>query len=477
MYHITIGLEIHIKLKSETKLFCQCANVQDFDVLEPNTHICPTCTWQPWALPVLSENALEKALLLWKALWCRIQDISSFDRKSYFYPDLPMGYQITQFYNATCVDGNMQFFSEDYEKEHTISIEQAHMETDTAKMIHDGGQALIDFNRAGTPLVEVVTWPDFSDDEQVVVFLKELQRIVRYNKISDADMDKGQMRVDVNISLRSSLDAPLWTRVEIKNMNSFSAIKRAIEYEHSRQSALYDAWESFTQETRWRNDEQGESYSMRSKEDALDYRYFPEPDLPSLHVGHYKDDVEKKDIILPFVVAKKLKEEYRFHKEYINFLLQDPVHISYFEELVGQWYDPLLVVKWLAWPIAAYMTSSYVSLDELPFDMSVFALFLESIWSYSLRDDQAKQVLDVLFETPQPAEQVIRELWFDAPAMEWNELETIAQSIIDQNPAVVQQYKEWKESTIGFFVWQMMKQTQGKSDPNQAKEIFVNLLK
>jgi len=285
------------------------------------------------------------------------------------------------------------------------------------------------------------------------------------------------MRVDVNISLRSSLDAPLWTRVEIKNMNSFSAIKRAIEYEHSRQSALYDAWESFTQETRWRNDEQGESYSMRSKEDALDYRYFPEPDLPSLHVGHYKDDVEKKDIILPFVVAKKLKEEYRFHKEYINFLLQDPVHISYFEELVGQWYDPLLVVKWLAWPIAAYMTSSYVSLDELPFDISVFALFLESIWSYSLRDDQAKQVLDVLFETPQPAEQVIRELWFDAPAMEWNELETIAQSIIDQNPAVVQQYKEWKESTIGFFVWQMMKQTQGKSDPNQAKEIFVNLLK
>ena len=476
MYHITIGLEIHIKLKSATKLFCQCANVQDFDILEPNTHICPTCTWQPGALPVLSESALEKALLLWKALWCRTQDVSSFDRKSYFYPDLPMGYQITQFYNATCVDGTMQFFSEDYEKEHTISIEQAHMETDTAKMIHDGGQALLDFNRAGTPLVEVVTWPDFSDAEQVVVFLKELQRIVRYNGISDADMDKGQMRVDVNISLRSSLDAPLWTRAEIKNMNSFSAIKRAIEYEYSRQSALYDDWEQFGQETRWRNDEKGESYSMRSKEAALDYRYVPEPDLPPLHVGSYKDNVYKKSVLLPFVVSKKLKEEYGFHKEYINFLLQDPAHISYFEALVKQWYDPALVVKWLAGPVAAYMTASYVSLEELPFDISVFALFLDSIANYSLRDNQAKKVLDVLFERPQPAEQVISELWFDAPALDDWALQKIAQTIIDQNPSVVQQYKEWKTSTIGFFVWQMMQQTQWKADPNQAKALFVTML-
>lgn len=350
------------------------------------------------------------------------------------------------------------------------------METDTAKMIHDGGQALLDFNRAGTPLVEVVTWPDFSDPEQVVVFLKELQRIVRYNNISDADMDKGQMRVDVNISLRSSLDAPLGTRVEIKNMNSFSAIKRAIEYEYTRQSWLYDRWESFDQETRWRNDEKGESYSMRSKEDALDYRYFPEPDLPPLRVGRYKEDADKASVILPFVVSKKLKEEYGFHKEYINFLLQDPAHISYFDDLVTQWYDPSLVVKWLAWPVAAYMTASYVSLSDLPFDISVFALFLDSIVDYSLRDNQAKQVLDILFERPQLAEQVIRELWFDAPALDVWELQKIAQSIIDENPAVVQQYKEWKESTIGFFVWQMMKQTQGRSDPNQAKDIFIGLL-
>jgi len=218
---LTIWLEIHIKLNSENKMFCQCKNEQNFDTLEPNTNICPVCTGQPGALPTLSEDVLLLALKLGKALNCKINKESQFDRKSYFYPDLPMGYQITQLYKPTNTDGEVSFFVNNYEEEKKIRILDAHMENDTAKMIHEWWQSLIDFNRAGTPLIEIVTWPDFSNDDEIVEFLKELQRIVRYNNISNADMEKWQMRVDVNISIRKNESDPLWTRVELKNINSF----------------------------------------------------------------------------------------------------------------------------------------------------------------------------------------------------------------------------------------------------------------
>ena len=247
---LTIGLEIHIKLKSAHKMFCQCKNEQNFDDLLPNTNVCPVCTAQPGALPTLSEDVLEKALLLGKALNCNINKISTFDRKSYFYPDLPMGYQITQLYHPTNTQGYVSFFLNNYTTEKTIHIQDAHMENDTGKMIHDGGQALLDFNRAGTPLIEVVTMPDFRSTEDVVEFLKELQRIVRFNGLSDADLEKGQMRVDVNISVRNSESDPFGTRVEVKNINSFGMIKRAIEHEQTRQEQLYAVGEAFAQQTR-----------------------------------------------------------------------------------------------------------------------------------------------------------------------------------------------------------------------------------
>jgi aspartyl-tRNA(Asn)/glutamyl-tRNA(Gln) amidotransferase subunit B len=200
-YFPTLGLEIHIKLSSHSKLFCSCSNTQEFEDSTPNTHICPICTAQPGALPVLQSSALEKGILLGLALHCQIQDQSHFDRKSYFYPDLPMGYQITQYYHPTNIEGRVDFFVHSFEKLSSVRIKQAHLETDTAKMLHSGGKAHLDFNRAGTPLVEIVTYPDFHDAESAVEFLKELQRIVRINNISDADMEKGQLRVDVNLSL------------------------------------------------------------------------------------------------------------------------------------------------------------------------------------------------------------------------------------------------------------------------------------
>jgi len=433
------------------------------------------CTGQPWALPVLAKDALEKSLLLGKVLWCTLQDVSSFDRKSYFYPDLPMGYQITQYFAPTCVDGEVHFFVDQFAHERKVSIRQAHMETDTAKMIHDGGQALIDYNRAGTPLVEVVTWPDFSDADEVSEFLKELQRIVRYNNISDADMEKWQMRVDVNISIRQSADNPLGTRVELKNINSFGAVRRAIEHEYTRQVSLVENNWVIEQETRWWDDAAGNSYSMRSKENVLDYRYFPEPDLPILDLQN-TDYRLQTEVVIPFVIVKQLKEEYGFHKEYINTLINDKLVLDYFQDCVAAGADPKTVVKWIAWPIAAYMTQEYKAIDALPFSQDYFLDFVRIATEGTLLDTQLKIVMDMMLDTGDSPDSIITTQWFDAPGVSDDDLQRIIQTILDDNPAVVQQYKDGKTSTIGFFVGQVMKQTQGKVNPKDITRIIQGLL-
>jgi aspartyl-tRNA(Asn)/glutamyl-tRNA(Gln) amidotransferase subunit B len=242
MYELVIGLEIHLRLKSSSKLFCGCSNVHDIDDLQPNTHICPFCTGQPGALPVLQLPALTLALKLGKLLHCDIKQYSSFDRKSYFYPDLPSGYQITQYYEPTCVDGQLAcYIDNEFSQSKSIRIRDAHMEIDTAKTTREGDEILIDRNRSGTPLVEVVTEPDFRSADEVIGFLKELQKSVQWNDIADAQMEAGQMRCDVNISIRPQGSQTFGTRVEMKNMNSFSAVRRAIEVEYARQIELLNA--------------------------------------------------------------------------------------------------------------------------------------------------------------------------------------------------------------------------------------------
>ncbi len=450
--------------------------MQDFDTILPNSNVCPVCTGQPGALPVLAKDALEKSLLLGKVLWCIIHDQSSFDRKSYFYPDLPMGYQITQLFAPTCTDGKVSFFVNQFAEERSVTIRDAHMETDTAKMIHDGGQALIDYNRAGTPLVEVVTWPDFSDADDVSEFLKELQRIARYNSISDADMEKWQMRVDVNISIRTSDDAPLGTRVELKNINSFGAVRRSIEHEYIRQVSLLENGGVIEQETRWWDDAAGSSYSMRSKENALDYRYFPEPDLPILDLKNIEYTTQDTEIVIPFMIVKQLKEEYGFHKEYINTLINDKVVLDYFQACVVTGGDPKTIVKWIAWPIAAYMTQSYVDINHLPFDREAFMWFIGIAQEGKIMDAQLKIIMDHMLQTGKDAQSIITEQWFDAPAVSTDDLRDVVQGVLDANPAIVQQYKEGKTTTMWFFVGQVMKQTGGKVNPKDATTLLTEML-
>ena len=474
---LTIWLEIHIKLNSENKMFCQCKNEQNFDTLEPNTNICPVCTGQPGALPTLSEDVLLLALKLGKALNCKINKESQFDRKSYFYPDLPMGYQITQLYKPTNTDGEVSFFVNNYEEEKKIRILDAHMENDTAKMIHEWWQSLIDFNRAGTPLIEIVTWPDFSNDDEVVEFLKELQRIVRYNNISNADMEKWQMRVDVNISIRKNESDPLWTRVELKNINSFWMIKRAILHEHNRQKTLLEKWEKVWQETRMRNDTEWISKMMRSKEDALDYRYFPEPDMPILQLNdEILKNLDNEKLIIPHNIIKKFKQEYWFHKEYINALIGDFDTLLVFSEVKEQWLDPKNIAKWISGPINAYMKENFVWINDLPFNLKQLSEFIKISDEWKIMDNQMKIVMDEMLKTWKSASEIIKEKWFDAPEISENDLENIAKKVLENNPTIVEQYKSGKTSTLWFFVWQVMKETAWKANPKIVGEILEKLL-
>ena len=476
-YVITVGLEIHLKLSSQTKIFCPCKNDQSLEDNRPNTHICPTCTGQPGALPRLSRQVVQKALLLWKAMNCQFNIRSSFDRKNYFYPDLPMGYQITQFYTPINVKGQVSFFLEGFEKELKVWITEAHLECDTAKSFHQGGQMLLDFNRAGTPLIEIVTWPDFDSAEAAVEFAKEIQRIAKRNDISDADMEKGQMRVDVNVSIRPSVDDPFGTRVELKNINSFSAIKRAIDAEVARQIQLKKAGETLTQETRRRDDLKGVSFAMRSKEDALDYRYFPEPDLPDLVLDQeLLNHAEQAQLLIPSEKIRKMKSEYWFHKEFINALIGDLKVLNFFEEMVALGYDPKMIAKWIAGPISAYIIANFVAIDGLKVNKEQLISFFSLVKKGSLIDNQLKLVMEEMLQNGWDPEEIVKEKGFDAPAFDESELKTIIQSVLDANESVVEQYRSGKTSVIGFLVGQTMKQTQGKANPKELQVLIAKML-
>lgn len=445
-------------------------------MLVPNTNICPVCTGQPGALPVLSYEPMIKSLLMGRALKCTLHEKSGFDRKSYFYPDLPMGYQITQYHNPTMTDGQLEFFNEDFSTSETIGIQQIQMETDTAKSIHTQWSSLIDYNRAATPLIEIVTKPEFHTTTQVAAFLKELQRLARYNDISDADMEKWQMRVDVNISI--SQNETRGIRNEIKNMNSISAIMRAIEHEYNRQVAVLESGWQIEQATRRRDDVAGESFVMRSKEDALDYRYFPEPDLPPLHLTReIMDELEAMPLHIPALIIQRCRDEFWFHKEYINALINDKETLDYFLACLDDGCDPKETVKRIAGPMLAYTKEHFLTLSELKFDRMKFVEFLRMIAEAKLISNQYKMIMEQMISTGKSPDNLIKELWFDQGQSNDDEIISTIQKILADNPSIVEQYRGWKETAIGFFVGQVMKALAGKIDPNKAKSLLEVELK
>lgn len=474
-YQLVIWLEIHCKLKSQTWLFCACPNQQDFDTLKANTHICPVCTAQPGGLPVLQAEPVELAVKLAHCLWALIHPVSRFDRKSYFYPDLPNGYQITQLYQPYCSDGVLEFYTDHYRTHNRIGIKEAHLEIDTGKTVHVQQMWLIDFNRSGTPLVEIVTNPDFRSADQVIEFLKELQRILRYNQISDADLEKWHMRCDVNLSIMPWWSSEYGTRVELKNINSYSNIRAAIQYEYDRQVQMLNSQQVISQETRWRDANQSNTYSLRSKETLNDYLYFPDPDLPPLCIDQtYIDHIRSLVCELPSMSIARMMQDYGFHKEYINTLISDKKILDYVHNIIAQGYDPKTVAKWVCGPVCARLNSYDTTIDFLKYDMQQFTTFLDMIDSYNIQDTQAKMVIEQLLDTGEPVDTIVHHLWLDQVVD--IDYASLCQEVITQHSKVVADYQGGKLTAISFLVWQVMKLAGGKADPNQAKKFFESKL-
>lgn len=472
-FETVIWLEVHLKLNSPEKLFCACPNIQNDEELKPNTHVCPVCTWQPWALPVLGKRALEKAIHLGLVLDCDIAPRSSFDRKAYFYPDLPMGYQITQQEAPTCIDGEVSFYvDKEYTQRKNVRIRDAHIETDTGKSTRVWDTVMLDYNRAGTPLVEIVTQPDFRSDEEVIAFLKELQKRAQYNDISDAELENGQMRVDVNISLRLVWTKEYGMRTELKNMNSWSAISRAIESEVQRQTEVLNWWWEIDQETRMWDDSEKVSRVMRSKEDAMDYRYMPEPDLPVLEVSEMLvDEVRREWIVIVADRIRKYKDEYSFNKEYINGLIADVAMNKRFEDAVEAGFDPKLIATSLVWPIARELNDKQGSVDVLKFGYESFVDFLQFQGDGLLTWQQAKTVIKDMIETGEGVQAIIDRHGFKAVSDD--DIKWRINEILDEKPELREQLASWDMKPLGFITGQVMKKSGGSADPKKVKELIM----
>lgn len=460
-YEPTIGLEIHAELKTKTKMFCNSLN--DPDERRPNVNVCPVCMGHPGTLPVINKEAVKKVLLVGRALNGKLAEYSQFDRKNYFYPDLPKGYQISQ-YKYPLVEGG---------ELNGIKITRIHLEEDTGKLIHLADGSAIDFNRAGMPLMELVTEPMIKSGEEAKKFAEELQLILRYLDVSDANMEKGQMRVEVNISL-GGLAAKLGTKVEIKNLNSFRAAEKAIDYEIKRQSEILDSGEKVKQETRGWDENKGMTFSQREKEESHDYRYFPEPDLPPLLIT----DDWLLAIQLPELPAQKrerFKKEYGISDEDVEMYIRDNLYRNFFEAVAEKLEGDKEAIK---------ITSNYIASDlaglieDSTIDLSVdaFAKMIIMVRGGKISSRAAKDILKIMYEKGGDPEEIAKEKNLFQMSDE-SDLKELAQKIITENPDVVDSYKKGKEASLQFLIGQAMRETKGSANPEIIKKILQEKIK
>jgi aspartyl-tRNA(Asn)/glutamyl-tRNA(Gln) amidotransferase subunit B len=463
-YEAVIGIEVHCQLKTASKMFCSCST--DYEGAPPNSHVCPVCLGLPGALPTINRKAVEHVLATGVAIEATTPDATRWDRKNYFYPDLPKGYQISQYELPLTAAGRLAF--ETSEGPVTIGITRAHLEEDTAKLIHATGPdgrrvSLVDFNRSGVPLMEIVTDPDIRSAEQARRYAEELQLLLRAIGASDADMERGQMRVEANVSLRPRGTEPFGTRVEVKNMNSFRSVERAIDFEIERQAAAIDAGETLTQDTRGWDENRGETYVMRSKEDSHDYRYFPEPDLPPLRVGAaWLDEIRGRLPELPAARRDRYQRVFALSPYDAAVLVGEPRAATLFEAVRET--DPTIDPKALAnWVTGAYLgllntdteAAGRVSAGEL-------ADIIRRIDAGDLSSTNAKEVFAIHAATGAGVASIVEERGF-RQISDTAALATIVAGVIDANPGAVADYRAGKP-VIGFFVGQVMKATRGQAN-------------
>jgi aspartyl-tRNA(Asn)/glutamyl-tRNA(Gln) amidotransferase subunit B len=464
-YEAVVGLEIHCRIKTKTKMFCRCSN--DIFNAEPNTHVCPICMGFPGMLPLMSEESIRKGIKGALALGCEIPEFSKMDRKSYFYPDLPLGYQISQYDLPVSQNGKVTITKEDGTTKN-IGVTRLHLENDAGKLTHTAGGSLVDYNRSGTPLVEIVSEPDMRTREEVSLYARQIQKIMRYVGTSDADMEKGQMRFDLNISLRPKGSEKYGIRAEVKNLNSFRSLEKAFDYEFKRQSELLDKGEEVIQETRGWQDDKEVTVSQRGKEEAADYRYFPEPDIPPLIVTREMVEELRAELPeLPEVKVKRYMEE-GVPEDNAKIIAGDMELVTFFEGAVAVSSAPKKTSNFILSEVKPLMGS-----EEFKATGETIGKVVKLIEDGSITGKIAKDHLEkVCFENPDV------EVYFEPFKVveDTAELERICQEVIGRNEKVVADFKSGNEKAIGALVGQIMGATKGTANPKSVNDILRKLL-
>ncbi len=470
-YEVVIGLEVHVQLNTKTKIFCSCpTSFGD----EPNVNTCPTCLGLPGALPVMNKEAVKKAVMFGKAVNATINKKSTFERKNYFYPDLPKGYQISQFVVPIVENGELFIQTKDGKKR--IGITRAHLEEDAGKSIHEGDYSKVDLNRAGTPLLEIVSEPDMRSSDEAIAYLKKLHAIVKYLGISDANMQEGSFRVDANVSVRPLGQKEFGTRVEIKNINSFKFIKQAIDYEVERHIEAYEYDEyddEVIQETRLFDSKTGETRSMRGKEESADYRYFPEPDLLPLVVPDEFFDIKIPE--LPDEKKERYIKEFGLKEYDAGVLTAEPELAKFFEEMIELGVEPQMANRYLAIELLGRLNRAGLSIEDSPISPKKLSLIAKREKEAVISGAGGKKVLDYLMEEDVEVDVAIEKLGLKQISDE-GAIEKIVDEVLKANEDKVEEYKAGKEKLFGFFVGQVMKASKGKANPQLVNKILKSKL-
>src|SRR5215211_6793190 len=473
-YEPVIGLEVHAELLTKSKMFCGC-EVVDSITAKPNRYICPVCTGQPGALPVLNKKAVELAVRVGLALGCEIHTESIFARKNYFYPDLPKGYQISQYDQPLATEGRIQIETEEGIKQ--VRIRRVHLEEDTGKLSHADGHSFIDYNRSGVPLLEIVTEPDLRSAEEGRAYATKLHAILRYLGVNSGDMEKGVIRFEANVSVREEGSDLLNTRTEIKNLNSFRALTLGTEYEIKRQSEIYSRGGTVEQETLGFSEATGKTYSQRGKESAHDYRYFPEPDLPPLVLdAAWIESIRASLPELPEAKTRRFIEQYELTPQEARLLTSEKTLADYFEKTVSKSKSSAKTVSsWIAGEFMRYLNDLNIDIPNMPVPAEAFAELIDMVTGKSISGNAGKIVLGELFKTGGTPEEIVKTKNLAQVSDEGFIQKTIIK-ILNDNPKEVEQYLSGKETILQWLMGQVARATKGKSDPTIARELLMKIL-
>jgi aspartyl-tRNA(Asn)/glutamyl-tRNA(Gln) amidotransferase subunit B len=473
-YEPVIGLEVHAELLTRSKMFCGC-EVVDSITAKPNRYICPVCTGQPGSLPVLNKKAVELAVRVGLALNCEIHTESIFARKNYFYPDLPKGYQISQYDQPLATDGKIQIETETGLKD--VRIRRVHLEEDTGKLSHADGYSFIDYNRSGVPLLEIVTEPDLRSPEEVRAYATKLRAILRYLEVNTGDMEKGVIRFEANVSVRESGSDQLNTRTEIKNLNSFRALTQATEHEIQRQTEIYSRGGTIEQETLGFNETTGKTYSQRGKESAHDYRYFPEPDLPPLVLE--QDWIEAIRASLPELPEEKTNRfigQYELRTQEARLLTSEKALADYFEAVVAKSKSSSKIVNsWTAGEFMRYMNDLNTDITNIPISAEDFARLIDMVTDKTVSGNSAKVVLGEMFKNGGKPEQIVKEKGL-AQVSDESFVQEAVMKVLNDNPSEVEKYLAGKDTLLQWFMGQVARATKGKANPTISRELLIQNL-